>query len=285
MLLTSPLLSQLGVPHGFSTRIGGVSTAPFDSLNFGNPMDLPPSVARDPVSNIESNFRRVADSINAGGRKVVQVFQVHGADVHTFCEGAPLREKRSPRPGEALDTEYDFKADGLVTAQRDHLVAVRVADCTPILVASPDGRVVAAVHAGWRGVVLGVLQNALRAVAAHGRASGHAFDITRCVAAIGPCIGPTRFEVGPEVVAEFERAFGPASGSCPHTVPHDDPAARHRGKAYINMQAALRHQLRMLGVTQVDTIAMCTASDPGRFFSHRRDKGVTGRMIGIIGPR
>jgi YfiH family protein len=284
-MLTSPLLTEIGVPHAFTTRVGGVSSVPFDSLNFGNPMDLPPSIARDPVANIEANFGHVAKSLGAGDRRIVQVFQVHGADVHTFCEGSPLREKRGPRPGEAPDTEYDFKADGLVTAQRDHLIAVRVADCTPVLVASPDGSVVAAVHAGWRGVVSGVLPNAVRAVHSHGRAIGLDFDITDCIVAIGPCIGPTKFEVGPEVVQEFERAFGPASSACPHTVEHDDADARARGKAYLNMQAGLRKQLRALGITRVDTIAMCTASNPAKFFSHRREKGVTGRMIGIIGPR
>ena len=82
ILLRAPGLLRLGVPHGFSTRVGGVSTGVFSSLNFGNPGELPPGVARDPKPAIEENFRRALAAAGCPDRRIVQVHQVHGADVH-----------------------------------------------------------------------------------------------------------------------------------------------------------------------------------------------------------
>lgn len=258
-LIVSPGLLALGVPHAFTTRAGGVSSGPFASLNFGNPMDLPAD-RRDPPANIAENFRRVLRGIGAEGREVVQVYQVHGAAAQVFRRGEPSRDT-SP------DGPRDFKADALVTDDASRVVAVRVADCVPVLLSSGDGRIVAAVHAGWRGVVAGVAGEAVRAMRDLG-----AKDIT---AAIGPGIGPEAFEVGPDVVAEFRRVFGDAA-----------PVREHAdGKGHADLQAALEFQLRGCGVSAIDAIRRCTASAPEVFFSHRRDKGVTGRMIGLIGPR
>ncbi|MCK6477610.1 MAG: polyphenol oxidase family protein [Phycisphaerales bacterium] len=290
-LLFSPLLASRGIPHAFTTRTGGVSAAPFDSLNFGNPMDLPLGQPRDPVSSIRENFRRVLDAIGLPGREVVQVYQVHGPRAHIFTPGSPSRDRRaiaSSQPRDAAappvpacststEQELDFKADALVTNDASRAVAVRVADCCPVLIASADGSVVAAVHAGWRGVVSDVVSAAVSAMATLlPRAAG-----TPLIAAIGPCIGPSHFEVGPEVAAEFTRRFGHAE----HVRPHADPSAAALGKRFIDLQSALAELLRGAGVATIDTIAACTASDPARFFSHRRDKGVTGRMIGLIAPR
>lgn len=258
-LLRSALLEDVRVPHAFTTRAGGVSAGVFASLNFGNPMDLP-DAQRDPPANIAENFRRVLAAISAPEREVVQVYQVHGPRAHVFRPGAPSRDTGPDGP-------LDFKADALVTDDPARVVAVRVADCAPVLLASDDGRLVAAVHAGWRGVVEGVAPAAVRALRDLG-----ARDI---VGAIGPCIGPDAFEVGPEVLDAFLRAFP------------DDPPLRPRpgGKGDVNLKECLRRQLVAAGVRDVDVLDGCTASDPARFFSHRREQGRTGRMIGLIGPR
>jgi YfiH family protein len=138
-----------------------------------------------------------------------------------------------------------------------------------VLIASRDGRVVASVHAGWRGIVGGVCLGAIEAMRALG-----ASDL---LAAVGPCIGPENFEVGPEVVAEFARVFAA------HERDLIRPIAS--GKALIDLKRALDIQLRSVGVRDVDVLPHCTVRDERDFFSHRAHKGRTGRMIGIIGPR
>ncbi|CAG1006592.1 Polyphenol oxidase [Phycisphaerales bacterium] len=258
-VLRSALLDEIGVPHGFTTRQGGVSAGIFSSLNFGNPMELD-GADRDPVASIEENFRRVLHLIGAPGREVTQVYQIHGAAARTFRPGAPSRDTTPDGP-------RDFKADALVTDDTSRVVAVRVADCAPVLLASADGRVVAAVHAGWRGVIAGVLHDSLRAMRDLGA--------TTFTAAIGPCIGPEAFEVGPEVLEEFSRVFGPRAPIFP----------RPDGKGFVDLRESLRMQLADAGVNRIDALAFCTHADPSRFFSHRRDRGLTGRMVGLIGPR
>lgn len=265
-LLTSPLLAC--VPHAFSTRIGGVSTSPFDSLNFGNPMDLPQH-EKDPVSNIEANFARVAQKISAQHREIVQVYQIHGARTQIFRPGDPSRDASSVLSGGEV---IDFKADALVTDDPRRLVAVRVADCAPILLASDDGRVVAAVHAGWRGAVAGIAHSAISAMQSLGA--------RRIIGVIGPCIGPAAFEVSSDVASEFDRAFG-SGFVVPRVADTGVPIA---GKFIANLPGALRMQLLRAGVEAVDVLDACTLTEPARFFSHRRDRGRTGRMIGIIGP-
>jgi YfiH family protein len=273
--LRSRLFSERSIPHAFTTRIGGVSPAPFDSLNFGNPGDLP-AERRDPATNIRANFDLISRDIlgNQPTRAIAQVHQVHGSDVHIVSRDDRIAS--DPLQGNTADP----KADALVTDDPARLIAVRVADCCPILLATDDGRAVAAVHAGWRGVISGVCTNAARILV--NRFSGAP---TSLIAAIGPCIGPDAFEVGPEVADEFRRAFAAA----------DHPKIiidRAGAKPHIDLQAALRAQLLAFGLPndRIDTFAHCTVharhtDGAPLFFSHRRDQALTGRMIAIIGSR
>jgi YfiH family protein len=257
MLIRSALLSGLGVPHAFTTREGGVSSAPFDSLNFGNPGDLPPE-RRDPRASILRNWELVLRELGLAGRGLVEVHQVHGGGV------------RVVRAGEALaahDTG-SIKADAIVT-DSDGVVAVRVADCAPVLLSSADGRVVSAVHAGWRGAVAGVVANAVRAMRELGA--------REIYAAVGPCLSVEHFEVGPEVAEEFRRVFPER----PPVREHPEKAGRWR----LDLKGALSRQLESLGVARVEVLEGCTFGEPARFFSHRRDRGLTGRMIGVIAAR
>jgi hypothetical protein len=273
--MTTLLRAQVldDVPHGFTTRVGGVSPPPFDTLNFGNPGDLPPE-RRDPAANIAENTRRAlrhAGGPGGGeGREVVEVHQVHGAAVCVVRAGATHKV-----------AGHDPRADAAVTDDPARVVAVRTADCAPVLLADAEGRVVAAVHAGWRGVVGGVLPAAVAAMRALGGSP------TR--AAVGPCIGPARFEVGPEVAAEFERLFGPGAAFDGRRVvrPVEGGGGASDGKHLVDLQAALALQLLHAGVQGGEALELlphCTASEPELFFSHRRDRGVTGRMLAFIGP-
>lgn len=275
-LLHSDALTALGVPHAFSTRIGGYSVGPFASLNFGNPGDLERD-RRDPPSNIAANMRLVLDAIGASDREVVQVHQVHGPDVRVVHRGGPTHEPDLT----AAPAKADTKADAIVTDDPARILAIRIADCTPILLSTVDGRVVAAAHAGWRGVIAGV---ATRTVEAMRSLAANANTQTEFIAAIGPCIGFDSFEVGPEVAAEFTRVFGDAT-------PYVRPRESHPGKFLVDLKGALCEQLTHAGVAIVDVLPHCTvtATDPATgaplFFSHRRDQGLTGRMVAMIGCR
>lgn len=257
--MSGPVLlrsSVLSVPHAFSTRAGGVSRGPFASLNLGNPNPVPGGHARDPVANMDENFRRITHAIGCEGREIVQVYQVHGGAAHVVHRGAPTHTG----PG-------DTRADAIVTDDPGRVLCVRVADCAPVLIASGDGRVVAAVHAGWRGVIANVTTAAIAEMAKLGAQN--------LSAAVGPCISLENFEVGPEVAAEFLRVFG------------DDapvrPSPRSDEKKHIDLKACLERQLRAAGVERVEVLPHCTVRDRELFYSHRRDEGLTGRMGAFIG--
>jgi YfiH family protein len=248
----SPLFERRGIPHAFSTRIGGISPAPFDTLNLGNPNGCP---IQDDSERVWQNYRRLEEAAGCPGRELCHVHQVHGAAV--------VRAER----GKPFDTAA--KADAIVTDDAAHVASVRVADCVPILLATADGRAVAAVHAGWRGVIAGAVTAALKTMT-------HGDGAADCVAAVGPCIGGDAFEVGPEVVEEFFRVFG-----------DEAPLVRRVGrKGYIDLRSAVRLQLLRAGLPpgHVDVSDRCTHRDADEFFSHRRDNGVTGRMAAIISP-
>jgi polyphenol oxidase len=256
VVLRSPLLAEAGIPHAFSTRVGGVSAGIFASLNFGNPS---PCENRDRPQNIRENFRRLLEAAGSPGRELVEVHQVHGGEVHLVRRGEPAH----PGPSST-------KADAMVTADPNRVLAIRTADCAPVLIAGTEGRHVSVVHAGWRGVIAGVVPAAVRALRQEGADT--------LIAAIGPCIGECAFEVGAEVVAEFHREFGTEAGLC-------RPAGAQAGKWLIDLKRAIDLQLRTAGVTGVDTATHCTHTDDKLFFSHRRDQGMTGRMASVISPR
>lgn len=248
----SPLLDGLGVPHAFSTRAGGVSPPPFASLNLGISRD---SELKDSRENILENYRRLATTIGCAGRERCWVSQVHGADVCAVRRGSGF--------------ESGTCADALVSDDPGRIISVKYADCVPILLAAPAGRAVAAVHAGWRGIVAGMLPAAV----------GRLAEVAGCgagdlVAAVGPCIGFEAFEVGPEVLEAFGREFGTGA-----------PMRRlDSGKGRVDLRESVRRQLIRLGVREgrIDVATQCTFADAAEFYSHRRDGVATGRMAALI---
>ena len=242
------------MPHAFSTRVGGVSPPPFDSLNLGISRD---SELKDARENIIENYRRLASAIGCGGRERCWASQVHGAAV---CEA---------RAGGGF--ENGVCADALVTDDRGRIISVKYADCVPILLASPDGRAVAAVHAGWRGVVAGVLPAAVARLA-----TVAGCDVGDLTAAVGPCIGYDTFEVGPEVLDAFAGLFG-----------GDAPMRRlDSRKGRVDLRESVRRQLLASGLSggRIDVSDACTFTTPAEFYSHRRDGVATGRMAALISP-
>jgi len=250
----SPLLEWAEIPHAFSTRLGGISPAPFDSLNLGNPSGCE---VVDDYQRIWENYRLLAAAAGCAGRELLRVHQVHGPKV--------LLAQR----GEHFDVSA--KADAIIVSDPGRIASVRVADCVPVLLATRDGQTVAAVHAGWRGVIAGVVTAAVSEIQ---QAGAEPLEI---LAAIGPCIGFDAFEVGPEVLAEFARVFG---ANAPRRTASG-------GKGFIDLRAAIQRQLSEAGVASesIDLTDLCTWQGREEFFSHRRDNGVTGRMAAIISAR
>lgn len=243
MRLLSPLLSELpGLVHAFSTREGGVSPAPQDSLSLALRGAGTPEEVRE-------NWARFLAPHSA--ERLAICDQVHGDGVIVVERGqGPLQTVAA--------------ADALVCTTPGVWIAVRTADCVPILLAAPGG--VAAVHAGWRGTVAPIVAPAVQRLCAE---TGCAPGEIR--AAIGPCIGLEAYEVGREVVSALE-------GLDLHVCVQRSPAGRMK----VDLARANRLLLHRLGVQQVDVLGVCTHTDP-RFFSHRRDGAETGRMASFVG--
>lgn len=241
-MLQSSLLRAAGFAHGFTTR----------AVDF-RPV-RPPRTAEE-ASHPPLPVEAVALAARFDGRRLFLLSQVHGRDVldvDRWLAGPPTRAGHP-------------EGDALLARSAGSPVGVRVADCVPILLADTTTRTVAAVHAGWRGVALGVI-DATRAAADE---AGARFD----VAAIGPCIGPCCFEVGADVAEKIAAATTP------------DVVARRAGdKAWVDLRRAARHQLTAIGLRddRVEDVPGCTYCDAERFFSHRRDGEASGRHLAFI---
>jgi len=227
-----------GVQGACTLRTGGVSEAPYASLNLGL------HVGDDPAAVME-NRRRVAAALRLPGEPL-WLQQVHGVNV----ADADAEALRGP-------------ADAIVTRQAGRVLAIMVADCMPVLLTSDDGSVLGAAHAGWRGLVAGVLE-----------ATVVAMDVApgRIHAWLGPAIGAAHFEVGDEVRAAFlAHSAGSSAGF----------AANARGRWQCNLALLARQRLAALGVERVWSADLCTYAQAAQCFSYRRDAR-TGRMAALL---
>ena len=236
-----------GIHGAMTTRLGGVSAAPYDSLNLGY-------ATADERACVAQNERLTASALGVSEADIRWVYQVHGIDVH-HAESLPVNTPLGAT---------EIKGDAVVCHTPGLVCAVKVADCMPMLFAARDGSAVAAAHAGWRGLSGGVLE---RTVAEMRVAPA------QLVAWMGPCIGPTAFEVGDEVRAAFV-AHDPRAAQ--HFVPREAP-----GKFLCNLYAIAKQRLQSIGVTDVSGGDYCTFNQPELFFSHRREP-ITGRMAAFV---
>lgn len=246
MLRRSALLGSVGtLVHGFTTgRRGEEPGSPRLDLGSGAPAEA---------------WAAVSEALGVPGAPIAISSQVHG-DVVLTARGGGLQ-------GEG---------DGLVSDQPGLLVAVRVADCVPVLLvgldAAGDARVVAAVHAGWRGLAVGVIAVATRELRRRVSERGAG---GRILASVGPCIGVDSYEVGPEVIAGI-------AGHVPVEV--FARPGRREGRWQADLRAAAAWQLTQAGVDALDQVQGCSVTDP-LLHSHRRDGAASGRMAGVIGLR
>jgi len=242
--LRSPLLASHGVCGLFTLRSGGVSPTPFDSLNFGSDLG-------DKHSHIDKNLAQLLKQSDING-KPHQVIQEHQADT-LYCSG----------PG----FQHDHKADILLTDQPDTPIAVRTADCLPILLADTDAGIAAAVHAGWRGTAAQVASVAVEKMLGLGART------ERIIASLGPCIGPCCFTIGDEA-AEALAECCEGAASC----------ITESEKKHADLWAINRLQLLDSGLkeTHIEVMRSCTCCHPQQFFSYRRDNGITGRHLAVV---
>ena len=244
-----------GVVHGFSTRLGGVSEGIFSSLNLGmNRGDDPDRVAE--------NYRRFCAAIGADVKGVVCASQVHGDTVRSVTT-ADL--------GIGLDQPEPWQADGLVTDIPGVVLTVFTADCLPILLYDPVRRVVAAVHAGWRGTAMGIAGTAVNAmVERYGCQPG---DI---LAAIGPGISLCCFETDEDVPNAMTEAMG---ASALHHI-----EVRDNGKFHVDLKGmnALRLEKSGLSPEHIAVSDACTMCQHERFWSHRYTRGQRGSQAAMI---
>jgi len=232
----SPLAALEGIAHGFFTRRGGVSRGGYASLNCG-------LGSRDDPQAVGENRRRVAAHL--GAQDLVTAHQVHSAT-------AVIVERCWTHPGERP------RADAMVTARPGLALGVLTADCAPVLLADPAARVAAAAHAGWRGLIGGVIEATLAAMERLGA------QRDRIEAAVGPCIGAQAYEVG----WDFEREFlarDPASES--HFL-HRDPRAR----PHFDLAGYALARLVRAGVARAVATGACTYARGEDFFSYRRSQ-------------
>lgn len=243
-LIHSELFRSIGITAFFTERQGGVSQPPFNSLNFGHQLG-------DNEHSVSENMELLLTHTGLTSPPH-QTVQEHGSN-HITCSGA--------------GSVHQTSADILISSEGGCPVAVRTADCLPILLADPENRVIAAVHAGWRGTAKQVIKNSVKIMGELGANSKHIH------ASLGPCIGPCCFEIDEACATQLSgSAIGAGKAIYREEKPHADLAA-------INIL-----QLQEAGVSdqQIESNQACTCCNPSRFFSYRRDHGKTGRHLAVV---
>ncbi len=243
-LLRSRLLNTIGIRAIFSERSGGISLAPFNSLNLGHDIG-------DKSKNVETNIAKLMKMTGFSGRPH-QAMQMHGVE-HLICSG--------------IGSPHSRQADILISNEPGTPIAVRTADCLPILMADPVNRIVAAVHAGWRGSAAGVVIRAVEQMLKMGAREEHIH------ASLGPSISPCCFEVDNNTARILKESVAGAEKAIVYSPePHPDLTA-------INLL-----QLKEAGVAEdhIESLGICTCCHPGRFYSYRRDHGTTGRHLAVV---
>ncbi len=244
------LIDRADVYHGVFTRAGGVSRAPFESLNLSRSVG-------DDAAAVHENNRRMLSAFGMTSGDAVTAWLTHGRSVAMVTS--------NDRGG------YHAGVDALITRERGLMLTMRFADCVPIVFHDPVRRAIGLAHAGWRGVAAGIVAATIDALR-----DSFGTDPRDLWVGIGPCIGVDHYRVGPEVIDAV-------SAACPP----DMPLVRHQadGSARLDLNVAVASQLRACGVTHIEDARLCTAANTDEWFSHRAENGRTGRFGVVIGLR
>jgi hypothetical protein len=258
LLFFENLLPFENLVHGISTRNGGVSGVPFASLNLG-------ADTGDAIECVVRNYEIFSTALGFNLAGLVSSKQVHGSQLAVIDDAFA---GRGVFAGEPRLQGYD----ALITKSPGRTLMVRVADCVPVILFAPERQIAAVVHAGWRGTLAGIAGKAVRKMVQKYHA-----DPGDIRAGIGPAIGPCCYCVQEEVADAFKNA------------PHLYPAVfrEMRGELFLNLWEANRLQLLRQGLSagNIETAGLCTFCRTDLFFSHRREKGKTGRFGAFAGLR
>jgi len=233
--------------HAIIARRGGNSPHPWESLNLGGTVG-------DQPERVRANLSRALAAVDLSPSSLSQVWQVHSAEI-----------VRADSPNWAGSP---VKADGLVTARPALSLLMRFADCVPILVFDPVRIAIGVGHAGWLGTVRGVSIELVRAMV---REFGSRPE--DLIAGLGPSIGPDHYPVGPDVVAQVEAVFGAHSSQ--FLLPRE-------GQVVLDLWSANRWQLESTGIGSVEVAGICTACNLADWYSHRGERGQTGRFGAVL---
>ena len=251
--LSAPLLQ--GIHHGFSTRKGGVSPAPWDSLNLGPGRG-------DAPEHVLENYRRFCLAVGTDPHRTVLARQVHETTVlHATSKDC----------GKGLFRERDYTADALITNEPGLALVVFSADCGILLLHDPVHHAIGAIHAGWRGCAAGIVEKTVQAMT-----QAFGTQPKDLLAAVGPCIGPCCFETDQDVPDAMTAALGDVAMS--FVDDHGD------GRFHVDLKGLNRLWLLRAGVRpeQIAVSDACTACDLDTFFSHRRTGNARGAMAALI---
>jgi polyphenol oxidase len=241
-------LSLPGLVHALFTRQGGVSPAPWESLNLGG-------LSGDQKENVVENRRRLFAAVGLKVETIYDAWQVHGT--HVICTDAP-------RP---LDQAHE-KADAILTANPQVTLFMRFADCVPIFFYDPVHKVVGMAHAGWQGTILQIGRITVERMASvYGSRPG---DI---LAAIGPSIGPDHYEIGIDVAEKVRETF-PGEAS--------QLLLSRQGKTFFDLWKTNQLILERSGIKKIHLAGLCTACHTTDWYSHRAENGKTGRFGALI---
>jgi len=239
---------SLRTRHAIFTRHGGVSPEPWGSLNVGGTVG-------DDLTRVKKNRLLSFDALSCAPESIFDVWQVHSADV--VCANAP-------RP---VDESYR-QADIILTDRPNVTLFMRFADCVPILLHDPRHAIIGVAHAGWMGTLRDVATSAI-----HTMQKQYGSNPADILAAIGPSIGPDHYEIGADVILQVMQKFGDES---------ELVLKSHNGKIHFNLWEANRLLLERSGVDQIEVSGVCTACNTHDWFSHRAEKGRTGRFGALI---
>ncbi len=256
--LSSSLLDGAPVRHGFSTRSGGVSPAPWDSLNLG--------VSRgDDMENVRENYRRFCAAVGVDPQGVVLTQQTHSDNIRIVT-------REDAGKGVFVPRDYN-EIDALITDQPGLSLVSLSADCGTVLLFDPVRRAIGSVHAGWRGVAKGLAGKT--ALAMHDAFGTEPGDL---ICAIGPAIGQCCFETGDDVPEAMHDALGPEAA--PYMI-------RRGEKWHVDLKGINAHWLEKLGVTRIDVCSHCSACRQDLYWSHRKvgnARGVQAALIALEEP-
>lgn len=245
-----------GAAHGFSTRLGGVSPAPMDSLNLG-------ANRGDDPANVRENFTRFCAAVGTDVNALVKNHQIHGDTIRPVTRADVM-----PSP----ETPGAFEADGLITDEPGLCLTIFSGDCLPILLYDPAGRCAAAVHAGWRGTAIGAAARAAEAMV-----RDYGCNPEHILAAIGPGIGPCCFETHADVPDGLRAGLGRDAEPFIRPLPKE-------GKFSVDLKGANARWLERAGVRRehIAVCSACTACDLDTFWSHRLQGNRRGSMAAMI---